>query len=61
MEGIKTKFYKDVKMDVVAGMQFGTKNYKMRKIGHDVFRHYFDNADKDCQVGSQRIKRILKF
>lgn len=58
--GIKTKYYNDVKIDVVAGMEFGTKNYKMKKIGYDVFRHYFDNSNKDWQVGSERIKRVLK-
>ncbi len=61
MQGIKTKYHTDVKIDVKAGMQFGTKDYKIRKIGYDVFRHYFDNANKDCQVGSERIKRVLKY
>jgi hypothetical protein len=60
-QGTKTRHYTDVKVDVKAGMQFGTNNYKIRKIGYDVFRHYFDNADKDCQVGSERIKRVLKY
>lgn len=58
--GVKTKYYNDVKIDVFAGMEFGTKNYKMKKIGYDVFRHYFDNSNKDWQVGSERIKRVLK-
>jgi hypothetical protein len=59
--GTQTQFYTDVKIPVMAGMQFGTNNYKMRKIGHDVFRHYFDNDQKDFQVGSVRIKRTLKY
>jgi len=57
--GEKTKFYTDVRILVSAGMEFGTRNYKIRKIGYDVFRHYFDNANKDYQVGSQRIKRVI--
>ncbi len=40
-------------------MQFNTKNYKMRRIGYDIVRIYFDNADKDCTIGQQRIKRII--
>jgi hypothetical protein len=58
--GEKTKFYTDVRVPVKAGMEFGTRNYKIRTIGYDVFRHYFDNANKDWQVGSQRIKRVIK-
>lgn len=30
IQGIKTKFYSDVKMPIHAGMQFGTNNNKMR-------------------------------
>jgi hypothetical protein len=60
-QGTKTRHYTDVKVDVKAGMQFGTNNYKIRKIGYDVFRHYYDNEDKDWQVGSERIKRVLKY
>lgn len=59
MKGTKTKIYNDVKIPVLAGMQFGTKNYKIKKIGYDVFRHYFDTKEKDCQVGSERIKRVI--
>lgn len=59
--GTQTQFYTDVKIPVMAGMQFGTSNYKMKKIGYDVFRHYFDNDQKDFQVGSVRIKRTLKY
>ena len=59
MQGTKTKIYNDVKIPVLAGMQFGTKNYKIKKIGYDVFRHYFDTKEKDCQVGSERIKRVI--
>jgi hypothetical protein len=61
IQGQKTKHYSDVRMPVIAGMQMGTTNYKMRKIGYDIFRHYFDNSEKDCQVGSERIKRVLKY
>ena len=59
VQGIQTAFYTDVRMPVIAGMQFGTRNYKLRKIGYDIYRHYFDTAEKDCQVGSHRIKRVL--
>jgi hypothetical protein len=59
IQGTKTKIYNDVKIPVLAGMQFGTNNYKIRKIGYDIFRHYFDTKEKDCQVGSERIKRVI--
>lgn len=58
-KGVKTKFYSDVKMPIHAGMQFGTNNNKIRKIGYEIFRHYFDTKEKDCQVGSERIKRVI--
>jgi hypothetical protein len=61
IQGEKTKIYTDVKIPVYAGMQFNTSNYKMKKIGYDTFRHYFDTKEKDCQVGSERIKRTLKY
>ena len=60
VKGIQTEFYTDVKLPVIAGMQFRTNNYKLRKVGYDVYRHYFDTAEKDCQVDSQRIKRVIK-
>jgi hypothetical protein len=59
VEGKASQFYTDVKSPVIAGMQFNTKNYKMRRIGYDILRIYFDNADKDCTIGQQRIKRII--
>jgi len=61
VEGKETQFYKDVKIDVIAGMQFGAANYKMRKIGYDVYRHFYDTKEMDMQVGSQRLKRVLKY
>ncbi len=39
-------------------MEFGTKNYKIRTIGHNIVRQYYDTKEKDCQVGSQKIKMI---
>lgn len=60
MIGEKTKIYTDVKIPVKAGMQFNSNNYKIRTIGYDIFRHYFDTEQKDMQVGSERIKRVLK-
>ena len=60
MKGIKTNIYHDVKMPIIAGMQFGTSNYKLRKVGYEVFRHYYDTKEMDCQVGSERIKIVIK-
>lgn len=60
VEGVKTKFFTDSKVPIRAGMEFGSKNYKIRTIGYDVFRLYFDTSEKDMQVGRQLIKRILK-
>ena len=60
VEGTKTQYYTDVKMPIFAGMEFGTKNYKIRKVGYEVIRQYFDNDVKDCQVGRQRVKRVIK-
>ena len=59
--GIKTEFYTKVKIPVMAGMQFGTKNYKIKKIGYDIYVHYFDTNEKDFQVGSEKIKRVLNY
>jgi hypothetical protein len=61
MKGTKTNIYTDVKIPVLAGMQFGTKNIRIKKIGYDIFRHYFDTKEKDRQVGSEKIKRVLNF
>jgi hypothetical protein len=61
IQGTKTKIYTDVKMPVMAGMQFGTTNYKIKKIGYEVYRHYFDSPEKDWQVGSEKIKRVLNY
>lgn len=59
LEGTKTKFFIDVKVPIRAGMEFGTKNYKIRTIGYEVFRQYFDTKEKDAQVGRQRIERTI--
>jgi len=61
IQGTKTKFFTTVKIAVSAGMQFGTTNYKIRKIGYDLYRNYFDSPEKDCQVGSEKIKRVLTY
>lgn len=58
--GEKTKFYTDVRLPIKAGMPFGKSDYKMRVVGYEVTRLYFDSAEKDYQVGSQRIKRVIK-
>jgi hypothetical protein len=60
VEGIQTKFYTETKVPIRAGMEFGSKNYKIRTIGYDVFRQYYDSAEKDMQVGRQLIKRVIK-
>jgi hypothetical protein len=60
IEGKKTIFFKDVKVPIRAGMEFGSTNYKIRTIGYDVFRQYFDTKEKDMQVGRELIKRVIK-
>lgn len=57
---IKTKYYIDVERPIEAGMRFGSKDYKMRVVGHRVTRLYFDTKEKDCQVGFKFIKFIPK-
>lgn len=59
VEGLKTKFHKDVRVPIRAGMEFGSKNYKIRTIGYEVFRQYFDTKEMDMQVGRQRVKRVI--
>jgi len=61
IQGIKTKFYTDVKLPIKAGMQFGTKDYKLKVIGHETIRLYYDSVEKDWQVGREKIKRIIKY
>jgi hypothetical protein len=61
IQGTKTKIYTDVKLPVMAGMQFGKNDNKIRKIGYEVYRHYFDSPEKDWQVGSEKIKRVLNY
>jgi hypothetical protein len=64
LQGTKTEFFTDVKLAVKAGMQFQNGNIvnaKIKTIGYEVYRHYFDNANKDWQVGSERIERKLKY
>jgi hypothetical protein len=58
-QGQKTAHHEDVKIPVYAGMDFLTKNNKMRRVGYEVFRHYYDTPAKDWQVGSERIKRVI--
>jgi hypothetical protein len=47
-------------MPIFAGMEFGTTRYKLRKVGFEVIRQYFDNDVKDFQVGRERIKRVIQ-
>ncbi len=58
--GTKTQFFTDVKIDIRAGMPLGKKtDYKIKKVGYDIYRHYYDSHEKDCQVGVERTKRII--
>lgn len=62
LQGQKTRFFTDVKIPVEAGMKFSNgkiTDYKIRKVGYEIFRHYYDTAEKDWQVGSERIKRVI--
>lgn len=60
IQGEKSKFYTDVKMPIEAGMKFGTNDYKIKKVGYEIIRQYFDTEQKDWQIGSERIKRVIK-
>ncbi len=59
-----TQFFTDVKSPIMAGMQFcytkgKTNNNKMKQVGYDVVRIYYDSAEKDCVVGEKRLKRVF--
>lgn len=59
-----TKFFTDVKSPIMAGMQFcytkgETKNNKIKQVGYDVVRIYYDSVEKDCVVGEKRFKRVF--
>jgi len=58
----KTNFFKDVKTPIIAGMEYLNGkiiNSKMRKIGYELNRLYFDNAQKDCNIGIEKMGRII--
>ena len=59
IQGTKSKFFTDVKSPVMAGMEFGSTNYKIKKIGYDIIRIYYDSIEKDLTIGQERIKRVL--
>lgn len=62
IQGTKSQFFTDVKLPIIAGIEFcypNTKNNKMRKVGYEVYRNYFDSEKKDWQIGSERIKRVI--
>ena len=46
-QGQVTQYYQEVKTPIFAGMEFGTSNYKMRKVGYDIVRLYFDTPEMD--------------
>jgi hypothetical protein len=61
---METNFFTDVKSPILAGMQFcytkgETKNNKIKQVGYDVVRIYYDSAEKDCAVSEKRLKRVL--
>ena len=53
----RTKYFSDVRIPVKAA----GKDFKFKVICIDVFRHYFDTAQKDCLVYTERTKRIPKY
>ena len=62
IQGIKSEFYTDVKTPIYAGMQFcytqgKTKNNKIKKMGYELTRIYFDSIEKDCTIGQEKRKR----
>jgi hypothetical protein len=59
IEGIKTNYYTDVKLPVKAGMPLGGGSYKIKVVGYETYRQYFDSPAKDWQVGRERIKRVI--
>ena len=59
----KTAFFTDVKTDIKAGMEYREGKIltaKMRKVGTQKTRIYFDTAQKDCIVGHERLQRTIK-
>lgn len=59
---MKTK-KKYVRIPVIAGMQFGTTNYKMRKIGYDLFEHTYqlhDDGDEQL-ISTRKVKRVINY
>jgi hypothetical protein len=62
LKGSKSNIFTDVKLPVKAGMQYQNGkviDYKIKKVGYEIYRHYFDTEEKDFQVGSERIKRVI--
>lgn len=60
--GIRTNIFTDVKLPVKAGMKYQNGkiiDYKIKKVGYEVYRLYFDTKEKDCQVGSEKIERVI--
>lgn len=55
MNGIKTQFYTDVKSYI----ECGKSSREMKKVGYKIVRIYFDNADKDCTVGEEKVKTVF--
>jgi len=55
------KIYKIKKMPVMAGMQFGSNDYKIKKVATDYFKQEFIlHPDGDLQFNNSiRIKRVF--
>lgn len=60
----KSEFFVDVKTPIKAGMQFNNGkispiSYKMKIVGYDLVRIYFDSEEKDCTISQERLKRVF--
>ena len=59
-----TKYFTDVKSPIIAGMQFcypkgETINNKLKEVGYDIVRIYYNSPEKDCVIGQKRLKRVF--
>lgn len=67
VSGKSSKFYKDVKSIIRAGMEFdyrgGTRDKAkyspvIKDVGHKIIRIYFETNEKDLIIGEQVIKTV---
>lgn len=65
MQAIKrSEFFVDVKTPIKSGMQFNNgkinpQSYKIKTVGYDLVRIYFDSKEKDCTISQERLKRVF--